>query len=131
MVAGVGPWDHLQKRPEDQWPRPEEASDGQCHLMVQCMESWFLADNAALEAYFGQGFNDKALPKREDIEAISKADVLSGLRNASRQTATKGRYDKGSHSFAILALLDPQLVRRASSHADRLLTVLKNPEEIC
>lgn len=129
VAAGDGPWKHLKNRPDDQWPRPTAASDDQCHLMVQCMESWFLADRVTLAAFFGQGFNEKALPGREDIEAIPKADVLSSLKNASRGTATKGRYGKGRHSFAILALIDPLLVRRASPHADRLLTALAAPEQ--
>ncbi len=123
-----GPWDHLSKR--DRWPRPPDASDGQCHLMVQVMESWFLADKAALGRYFGKGFNERALPKRDDIEAIPKADVFKGLENATRQTETKGSYSKGSHSFEILALIDPKLVRRASPYANRLLVVLANPEDV-
>ncbi len=124
-----GPWDHLRKR--DLWARPEAASDGQCHLMVQIMESWFLADKATLARYFGKGFKEGALPKREDVEAIPKADVLKGLRDATRHTETKGSYSKGSHSFQILALIDPNLVRTASPYADRLLVALANPEAIC
>ncbi len=124
-----GPWDHLNKR--DLWSRPPGASDDQCHLMVQIMESWFLADKKTLAKYFGKGFNEGALPKRDDIEAIPKADVFKGLENATRQTETKGTYSKGSHSFEILALIDPKLVRRASAYANRLLVVLANPEEAC
>ncbi len=126
-----GPWDHLRKRPGDRWLRPEGASDEQCHLMVQIMESWFLADKATLAKYFGKGFKIGALPKREDIERIPKADVLRGLHNATRQTETKGSYSKGSHSFEILALIDPIPVRQASPYADRLLVVLTNPEDAC
>ncbi len=122
--ADDGPWDHLKKRPADQWSRPAGATDDHCHLMVQCMESWFLADQATLARYFGQGFYPGALPKRQDIEAIAKDDVLTGLGNASRHTATKGKYSKGTHSFKILALLDPALVRSASPWADRLLSTL-------
>ena len=30
--------------------------DEQCHLMVQIMESWFIADVDALKQFYGQGF---------------------------------------------------------------------------
>ena len=95
------------------------------------MESWFLADKATLAAFFGRGFDQKALPQRQEVEAIPKSDVLSGLKNASRRTTTKGPYSKGKHAFAILALVDPTPVRSASVHADRFLNALSNPEEIC
>ncbi len=131
-VAAVdSPWEHLRKRSGDRWTKPEEASDEQCHLMVQIMESWFLADRATLARYFGKGFREGALPKRKDIESIPKADVLKGLEGATRQTKTKGRYSKGSHSFQILALIDPTLVRKESSHAERLLIALTKPEDAC
>ncbi len=125
------PWEHLRKRPDDRWTRPAEASDDQCHLMVQIMESWFLADKATLARFFGKGFLIGALPKREQIEAIPKADVLKGLEGATRQTKTKGRYSKSRHSFQVLALIDPSRVRQASPYAERLLRVLANPEDAC
>ena len=65
------------------------------------------------------------------VEAISKADVLKGLRSATRQAETKGSYSKSRHAFEILALIDPTLVRRASRYAGRLLDVLANPEDVC
>ncbi len=126
-----GPWDHLRKRPGDRWARPTGASDEQCHLMVQIMESWFLADKATLAKYFGKGFNEGALPKRADIEAIPKVDVSKCLERATRRTETKGSYSKGKHSFEILGLIDPKLVRQASPYADRLLVVLTNPQDVC
>lgn len=52
------PWRHLQSR--DAWSRPEGAQDEQAHLMVQVMESWFLADRPALVRHFGQGFRESA-----------------------------------------------------------------------
>lgn len=125
-----GPWGHLRARPGDQWPRPAGASDEQCHLMVQVMESWFLADKKALVKYFGQGFRETALPKRDDLEKTPKADVLKGLRDATRRT-TKGIFSKGGHSFELLALIDPTLVRQKSSYAERLLVALASPEDVC
>lgn len=115
------PWNHLSK--QDSWQRPKGATNEQCHLMVQVMESWFLADKETLAKYYGQGFNTKALPKNTRIENIPKRDVEEGLKNATKNTQ-KGKYNKKSHSFEILALLDPDKVRKASPYADRFIKTL-------
>ena len=53
-VGETGPWQHLKD--SDGWDRPDSATDDQCHLIVQAMESWFLADRTALGEFYGQGF---------------------------------------------------------------------------
>ena len=122
VADGSGPWLHLRTR--DGWERPEEATDENAHLMVQCMEAWFLADKGRLAAYFGQGFNRNALPGRRDIEDVAKEDVLQGLKNATRQ-CKKGEYGKGRHSFEILERVDPANVMAVSRHARRLVETLR------
>ena len=120
-VTAVGPWEHLKSR--DNWDRPAGTTNQQCHLMVQVMESWFLADMAALVSYYGQGFRRQALPQNLNIEDVSKPDVSDGLDQATRDTQ-KGPYSKGKHSFEILERLDPAKVRGASHYADRFLEAL-------
>ena len=71
-VDGVLPWHHLRDR--DRWTQPPKAGDDSAHLMVQVMESWFLADRAALRRYFGHGFRETALPGHVAVEEIAKAD---------------------------------------------------------
>lgn len=44
-VGGVPAWRHLHNR--DGWTKPDEAGDDSAHLMVEVMESWFLADKGA------------------------------------------------------------------------------------
>lgn len=119
------PWEHLKHRKADQWDRPPTADAENAHLMVQCMESWFIADKETLRSFYGQRFRDNALPSRLNIEEIQKDTLYDGLKNATKET-TKGPYSKGRHSFDILALISPDLVRQASKHADRLLGVLMN-----
>lgn len=116
------PWGHLASR--DRWARPSGASDGQCHLMVEVMESWFLADKAALESFYGQGFRASGLPGNPQVEKVPKDEVLSSLARATGD-ARKGAYDKGSHSFDILARLDPRKVENAAPYARRLLDTLR------
>ncbi|MBL8956547.1 MAG: DUF4276 family protein [Myxococcaceae bacterium] len=91
--------------------------DDHAHLMVQCMESWLLADRDCLSAYFGQGFNLGALPARADVELVPKQDVFSGLAAATRHSRTKGEYAKASHSFALLGEVDPHRLLTASPRA--------------
>ena len=123
VAEGSGPWQHLKDR--DNWDRPAGATDDNAHLMVQCMEAWFLADKCRLAAFFGRGFNRNALPRRPDIEDTAKMDVLDGLKNATRQCRPKGEYGKGRHSFEILSKIDPCKVTAASPHAGRLVNILR------
>jgi hypothetical protein len=124
-AVAVGPWQHLATRQGDHWQRPAGASDDQAQLMVQVMESWFLADRQALVDYYGQDFLVASLPGQANIESISKADVFEALEHASRKTRTKGKYHKTKHGFDLLEMIDPNLVRAASTHAARLLVVLQ------
>ena len=120
-VKSVGPWEHLKD--SDNWDRPLGATDDQCHLMVQVMESWFLADVDALDSFYGQGFRSGSLPANQNIEQISKQDVLGGLVQATARSR-KGAYRKASHSYDILGRLDPGKVRAASPYAARFIEAL-------
>jgi hypothetical protein len=120
------PWAHLAAREGDNWQKPENAEDNYCHLMVICMESWFLADRTALKAFFGQGFNEKALPAGETpLESIPKDKIYSSLEKASHNCKTKKVYGKSEHSFKLLGLIDPGKVTAASKWAKRFVNELK------
>lgn len=130
LVATAGAaWQHLAARP-DHLTQPAGATAAQAHLMVPTMEAWLLADKLALAAYyqgkFGrEAFNTNALPKRDDVEQISKPELNAALENATRQNRSKGLYHKGRHSFELLSMLDPQVVAGASYHFRRLLCHLQ------
>lgn len=124
-VIADTPWAHLRNRKDDGWERPSGADDGNAHLMVQVMESWFLADRDYLAAYFGDGFNPNALPSpQQNLEDVAKEDVEKALENSTRQCRKKGRYDKGKHSFELLEKLDAKSVVDASPHARRLVETI-------
>lgn len=95
-----------------------------CHLMVVCMETWFLADQEALAEYFSTGFDKGKLPQQSNIETISKHDLFESLKKSTRNTKTKGEYDKGTHSFKILAAINPALVLSSSTWAKRFVEKL-------
>lgn len=122
-TGASNPWGHLRSNP-DCWKKPPKATAKQAHLMVQSMEAWLLADKEALATYYGQRFLANALPRRPNVEDIPKSDLVPALECASRGTQ-KGKYHKTQHGFALLKLIDPARVGRASDHADRFFGVLK------
>lgn len=122
-VKDASAWEHLRNG-MDRWARPARATEEHCHLMAQVMESWFLADRRTLKTFYGPKFHEKPLPSNPRIEQIAKADVLNGLALATRNTS-KGAYNKGPTSFAILAEVDPSKVERSAPHAKRFLDTLR------
>lgn len=125
LVSADSPWEHLALRPGDGFAKPAKATDDHCHLMVVCMESWFLADKDALSKFFGDGFNLNALPANRNIESISKTDIYAGLERASAQCKKKDPYGKGKHSFDILIAISPTLVANSCPWAKRFLEKLE------
>lgn len=117
VAAGHTVWQHLSGR--DGWPRPSNAGD-QAFLMVQAMETWFLADRDALRKYFGARFKPNALKKWPGLEAVPKQTALDAL-----ERATTKHYAKGKVSFGLLAHIDPALVATACPHAEALLNRLR------
>ena len=109
-------------------PRRREVQDEQCHLMVQMMEAWLVADVGALEGFYGSGFRASAVPARHDVEAIDKADLEAALHNATRDTQ-KGVYHKTRHAPRILERLDTGIVRRKAPHCERLFRTLRSAIE--
>jgi hypothetical protein len=100
---------------------------GQVFLMVQAMEAWLLADRAALARFFGAGFRVQDLRGDErNVEAISKDDLVSCLRNATRDVRTKGAYHKTRRAFDLLAEIDPEKVAVGSIHAAQFHRFLRS-----
>ncbi len=120
--VGTAAWTHLNSR--DGWVRPGGVTDDQAQLMVQCMESWFLADRELLDSYYGQNFHAGSLPGGL-VENVAKNNVIDSLGHATRHTS-KGKYLKSIHGFALLAQVDPAKVRAASPRAEQLCTFLIN-----
>lgn len=120
------PWAHLKARVDDGWDKPDDTADTQCHLMVQVMESWFLADPDALKKFFGPGFKENALPADNNaVESIAKQQIYGVLQQVSSNCKTKATYGKGEHSFKLLAMIDPAKVTQASPWAKRFVDELR------
>jgi hypothetical protein len=121
VAKGDSVWEHLKAR--DEWQRPAGADDDQAFLMVQVMETWFLADRAMLKTYFLAPFRENALKEWPRLEAVSKATVYEALDKATAACAKQ--YRKGKISFELLAMLEPSLVEQACPHARALLDRLR------
>lgn len=120
------PWLHLKQRQGDGWEKPISSDDMQCHLMVQCMEAWLLADRETLKRFFGQGFRESSLPAAANpIEKTGKQQLYDALAKATSGCKTKSAYGKGEHSFKLLALVAPAKVVAASPWARRFIETLK------
>jgi hypothetical protein len=114
------PWLHLLGR--DNWSA-QGAHDDHCHLMVQAMEAWLVADPSALEEYYGQGFNANPIPGVGNVETIPKASLVPILETATQQTQ-KGQYRKIQHGADLLSRVDTEIVRGKAPHCDRMFTTL-------
>ena len=105
------PWDHVKNRQGDGWNRPANASDDQLQLMTVCMETWLIADLAALKQVFGPKFDDSKLPAMAQLENTPKQAIYKALEAATKPTKA-GAYGKGAHSFQILANVLPAALRK-------------------
>ncbi len=127
IEQGTSAWDHLNNRPGDNWERPDEARDDQVFLMVQCMESWFLADREAVEIWYAhQNFKPLKLPPLIDgsIEPIAKDRVAEGLHAATKDTQASA-YHKTRHGPLLLESIEPKKVVAASVHAELMKKALR------
>lgn len=122
VASGSSAVSHLRRR--DQW-QLDAAHEPDVHLMVQLMESWFLADKSVLQSVFGSGFNATKLPgMATDIEPTPKRDVIDGIDAATRNSK-RGKYRKGRDSHEVLSRLDTEKVAAASPHANRFFERLR------
>ena len=66
VANGEKTWQHLKAR--DGWDKPDGAKDEQVLLMTTCMETWIVADRAALKVHYGHKLQESALPPPNDLE---------------------------------------------------------------
>ena len=109
VAAAHSVWQHLQER--DGWTQPEDAGDDQAFLMVQVMETWFVADPHALREIFGAQFAENAFRQWPQLEEVFKETVLDALEKATARCSKP--YAKGKIAFELLAQIDPGLVEAA------------------
>ena len=87
LVQGA-PRAHLHAR--DRWELTG-VEDTAVHLMVQTMETWIVADMDTLSGYYGQRFNQRALPRATD--GGCSVAVRHALRQVDGVVAAEVSYD--------------------------------------
>ena len=122
VQAGHTVWQHLKVR--DDWDKPEGAADDHAFLMVQVMETWFIADRQLLRDYFGAALREQHFPQWPALEAVSKPAIFTALNQATAN-CTKASA-KGKDSYELLSKLKPALVEAGCPHAKALLDKLRN-----
>ena len=111
-------WEHLNIR--DGWVRPTGVDNRHAFLMVQVMETWFLADADTLKRCFGSSFRPNALRAWPQLEQMAKRDIFDVLAQASSKRYTKRK------AFELLERISPDLVANACPHAKALLNYLRS-----
>jgi Domain of unknown function (DUF4276) len=114
-------WGHLKSR--DDWDQPAGAEDEQVLLMTTCMETWIVADRAALREHYGHKLQENALPALQSLESRNRAEVHDKLVHASRDCPNA--YSKGRRSFEVLAKLDPAILKQHLPSFVRVERILK------
>ena len=93
----ISSWDHFRATGQlEEASKPAEVH--QAHLMVQCMEAWFMADRETVAKYFGKRvkISDLPGPENNNIERIAKAKIFDALDKAARRfLKSKGTKKQG------------------------------------
>lgn len=119
--------EHLKSR--DRWEL-DFTKDDNVHLMIRTMETWIVADIAALTDYYGQNFQQSALPSTSELEAVSKSEITRALKLATKATQ-KSEYHKIRHASDLLKRIDSGKVRQRCQSCERLFnTVLQAIEAV-
>jgi hypothetical protein len=117
---GVRVWDVVARREQDNWRRPNWATERHLYLMAHFVETWLLTDQEALQKYFDRGFNPRQLPTT-DLESRTKEEIESALVAATKNSL-KGRYQHGQ-SHEIIGITRTARVKTLR-HGRRLFEVL-------
>ncbi len=125
VAFATSPWSHLKNRRGDYWHSPRGLNDDRCHMMVVCMEAWFLADPKGLKSYFGKGFNAANLPNPQHIETLTKEQINDVLQHATRETSAR-KYEKIRDGSRLLKKVDARQVRTNCKWCDRLFKTIES-----
>lgn len=116
-------WKFLATQPSEPWKDLGERNARYVFLMVVMMETWLLADSAALARYFGIVFRTNQIPNWPSPEDIGKESILETMAKATQEC--QRQYEKGQTSFEALAEVDPKLIAQKCPHAAYFFQRLK------
>lgn len=123
IVGNTTSWNHLRTR--DGWIPPHGVSDDQAQLMVTSMETWLMADRAALREVFGASLQDGALLPEVNLEQYGRHRVQEALEHATRNCGEKKAYKKGRRSFQVLEAVNPNVLKQRLPYFKRFIEALE------
>ncbi|MEO6060554.1 MAG: DUF4276 family protein [Thermoflexales bacterium] len=119
------PWDHFARvTTVGKWTRPNSATDEQVLTMTTCMETWIVADQAALVKHYGKRLAASALPSASNLESQTRLDIQKDLERATSNCSNA--YQKGARSFLVLSVLDPATLEKLLPSFARLHRILNS-----
>ncbi len=108
------PWHALGENP------PAWAGDKDLYLMVQCLESWLVADIEAVQQHYdAKGkpcFDTKKIPKWQNVELIHRHTVQSALENATTTCGKPYTHADGNVIIGRIKLEDLKNHLRSAGH---------------
>lgn len=120
-------WKHLAEvTTVRRWKKPEEAVDDQILFMTTCMETWIVADRAALRQHYNpkQSLNENPLPSTTNLEGRQRDEVQQALATATKSCTNA--YAKGRRSFEVFERLDPAVLSLHLQSFARVQRILKD-----
>ena len=116
-------WKHLAEvTTVGAWEKPDDAADDQVLFMTTCMETWIVADRAALREHYKRNLNENPLPHTNGLESRPRHEVQQALETATKNC--NNAYAKGKRSFEILEKLDPAVLRQHLPSFERVVRIL-------
>lgn len=119
VINNASPKSHLSSR----WHN-SNATDKQCHLMVQIMESWFFANIDVLYDFYGIDRNNNSpldiYQNIQNIQNLDKSIIRQTMLDISKCSSYGDyeEYGKVKQAVEILKELNLDIVREKASHCD-------------
>ncbi len=98
---------------------------GAVHLMVECMENWFLADPESCKRVAPNGFLVAKLGNTAHVEAVAKADAIQRVQTAFGGTGA-GVYLKSKDGPLLLESLDVEVLKKKAPRAAAFFEAAKS-----
>lgn len=125
VQCDISPWGFLEKAGENwDWLSPERQRDDDCHFMVQCMENWFLASVPPMRVGPKNVPIQATMTECQNPESTNKTRVYDILDKAYKK-AGQHEYNKGRHSFMLLAKVDAEQLGKVAPWANRFFEEVK------
>lgn len=122
----TGKWDHVARREGDHWEKPAGATEDHLWFMMQCMETWIVADRPTLARVFKNCLTENALPSLHQLEGKLKPIVQAALELATARCDRDRKYAKGKRSYQVVGALDPAELEKHLPHFRELIAHLRN-----